>query len=49
MDKLFLPSDWFFGMKGATVSANSGPTETVVKSFVEGGLSVLVKLVSVEF
>lgn len=47
MDKLFLPSDWFFGMKDATVSSNLGPT--VVKFFVGGNVGVLVKLVSVEF
>lgn len=47
MDKLFLPSDWFFGMEVATVSYNLGPA--VVKLFVGGNVSVLVKLVSVEF
>lgn len=49
MDKLFLPSDWFLGMKDATVSFNLGPTETEIKFFVGGGVGAPVKLVSVEF
>lgn len=49
MDKLFLPSDCFFGMKDSTVSSNLGPTETGVKFFVGGNVGVLFKLVSVEF
>lgn len=49
MDKVFLPSDWFFGMEDDTVSSNSGPMETVVKFFVGGNVGALVKLVSVEF
>lgn len=49
MEKLFLPSDWLLGMTGATVASNLGPTETMVKFSVGGGVSVLVKPVSVEF
>lgn len=49
MDKLFLPSDWFLGMKDVTISSSLGPTGTAIEFFVGGGVGVPVKLVSVEF